>query len=61
MSYPINISIIVPFYNSEKHIKNCIDALVNQNFDGSFEIIMVDDASTDNSQKEIKKCNLPSI
>ena len=61
MSYPINISIIVPFYNSEKHIKNCIDTLVNQNFDGSFEIIMVDDASTDNSQKEIKKYNLPSI
>ncbi len=57
----INISIIVPFFNSEKHIKFFFDTLLNQDFDGSFEIIMIDDASTDNSQNEIKKYNTPSL
>lgn len=57
MSNPIKISIIVPFYNAEKHINNCLDALLKQSFNESYEIIMVNDASTDNSINEIKKNN----
>ena len=61
MSDLINISIIVPFYNAEKHIKNFLDTLLTQDFKGTFEIIMVDDASTDNAQKEIKNHNIPLL
>lgn len=44
-----DISIIVPVYNVEKYLARCLDSIFNQDFSGSFEIIAVDDASTDNS------------
>lgn len=42
------ISIVVPAYNKEPYIKQCMDSLVNQTFK-NIEIIVVDDASTDNT------------
>ena len=42
------ISIIVPVYNVEKYLKRCIDSILNQSFT-DFELILVDDGSTDNS------------
>ncbi len=45
----IAVSIIIPVYNAKSYIKNCLDILLKQNFKEKFEIIMVDDASTDNS------------
>lgn len=39
-------SIIVPIYNVEKYLVECIESLVNQNFD-NFELILVDDGSPD--------------
>ena len=51
------ISVIVPFYNSELSIKRCINSILKQDFEKTFEIIMIDDASTDNSKKIIKKQN----
>jgi glycosyltransferase involved in cell wall biosynthesis len=47
----IDISIIVPVYNVEKHIKTCLDSIYNQKFSGSIEVIAVDDCSSDNSLK----------
>jgi len=44
----IDISIIIPVYNGEKYLQRTIDALLNQTF-SNFEIICVDDESTDNS------------
>ena len=46
------ISIIVPVYNTEKEIKKCLDSLVNQTIK-DIEIIIVNDGSTDNSEKII--------
>ena len=40
------ISIILPARNEERHIRNCIDSLLNQDYP-NFEIILVDDESTD--------------
>lgn len=48
------ISIIIPFYNAQAYIKNCIKVLLNQDLKYSFEIIMIDDASTDKSKKIVK-------
>ena len=42
------ISIIVPVYNVENYIRECLDSILAQTF-SSFELILVDDGSTDNS------------
>ena len=42
------VSVIVPVYNVEIYIKQCVDSILNQSFQ-DFEIILVDDASPDNS------------
>ena len=42
------VSIIVPVYNVEKYIEECIDSLINQTYK-DIEVILVDDGSTDAS------------
>lgn len=42
------ISVIIPVYNSEKYISQCLDSIINQQYK-KLEIICVDDGSTDNS------------
>ena len=49
----ITISVIVPFYNSENTFK-CILSIIEQDNKSKFEIIMVDDGSTDHSLDIIK-------
>lgn len=44
------ISVIVPVYNSEKYLPRCLDSLLAQTF-GDFEILLIDDGSTDSSGK----------
>ena len=48
------ISIIVPSYNEEKNISRCLDSILNQTFT-DFEIICVDDNSTDSTFEIIKE------
>lgn len=49
------VSIIVPVYNREKLIKPCIDSINSQTYDKSkWEVIFVDDASTDSSIETIE-------
>tara|TARA_Y100001970_G_scaffold284672_1_gene402546 strand:+ start:1637 stop:2725 length:1089 start_codon:yes stop_codon:yes gene_type:complete len=57
----ISVSVIVPVYNGEFHIKKILEVLLKQDFTESYEIIMVDDGSTDNSFELIKKCNLANV
>ena len=42
------LSVIVPVYNTEKYLRECIDSILTQTFT-DYELIMVDDGSTDGS------------
>lgn len=44
----VEISVILPVYNSEQYIKDCVDSILNQTF-SNFELIIIDDCSTDKS------------
>lgn len=50
----IKYSFIVPVYNTEKYLKKCLDSLINQTYK-DFEIIVVNDGSTDKSSSIISK------
>ena len=41
------ISIIVPVYNVEEYLKQCLDSILEQTF-SDYEVILVNDGSTDN-------------
>ena len=44
------ITIIVPVYNVEKYLKECLDSLVSQTID-NIEVICINGGSTDNSKE----------
>lgn len=48
MNNRIGLSIIIPVYNVEQYLKQCLDSVANQKFT-DFEVILVNDGSTDNS------------
>ena len=48
------VSVIIPVYNTEKYLKECLDSIVNQTLK-DIEIICVDDGSTDNSLVILKE------
>lgn len=50
----IKVSVIVPIYNAEKYLEQCLDSIVNQTLN-DIEIILIDDGSTDRSAEICKK------
>lgn len=46
-SMPVKLSIVVPIYNVEAYLRKCVDSLLAQDY-SDYEIILVDDGSTDN-------------
>lgn len=55
MNTPL-ISIIMPVYNEEKHVSEAINSILNQTFK-KFELIIIDDGSTDKTVEIIKNYN----
>ena len=54
------VSVIIPVYNKREYIKETINSVLNQDF-GSFEIIVVDDGSTDDSLEVVKSISDPRL
>ena len=50
----MDISIIIPVYNSEKYLKECLDSALSQTVKEK-EIICIDDGSTDNSPQILQE------
>ena len=50
----VDVSIIVPVYNTEEYLQKCLDSLTNQTLK-NIEIICVNDGSTDNSLKILQE------
>lgn len=50
-----SVSIIVPIYNVEPYVEDCIRSVMRQTYDGPMECIVVDDCGTDNSMAVVEK------
>ncbi|MBS7818547.1 glycosyltransferase family 2 protein [Wohlfahrtiimonas chitiniclastica] len=53
MSMPL-VTVVIPCYNHEKYIQDCIQSVINQRY-RNIELIIIDDGSTDNSVEKIKE------
>ena len=62
MDSNILLSLIIPVFNSQNTLVECLDSILNQSYN-SYEIIIVNDGSTDNSQQIIEQYAIlyPSI
>lgn len=54
------ISVIVPVYNKEQYVEESINSVLNQTYK-DFELIIIDDASTDESLKVVESISDPRI
>lgn len=54
------VSIIIPLYNYQNYISDCIQSIINQNY-SNYEIIVVDDCSSDNSYNVAKAFECKNI
>lgn len=50
----MKISLIIPVYNVSEYLEDCLNSVISQNY-GSFEVICVNDGSTDNSLQILEK------
>ncbi|WP_290143168.1 glycosyltransferase family 2 protein, partial [Helicobacter japonicus] len=48
------VSVIIPIYNVEKYLRECLDSVINQSYT-NLEIICVNDGSTDSSGEIVQE------
>ena len=53
----IEVSVVIPIYNAEKTIKNCVDSALKQNLE-SLEVILVNDGSNDSTAEILEQYNV---
>lgn len=51
MNTDIKITVIIPVYNTERYLSECLESVIHQTISSEIEIICVDDGSTDDSLK----------
>lgn len=57
----MDVSIVVPCLNSSLTIQACLESLFSQNFNGVFEVIVVDNGSVDNTQNLVNEFNQENL
>ena len=50
-----DLEVVIPAYNCEKYITECLESVLNQKTDYSFHVIVVDDGSSDSTASIVKK------
>ena len=45
----VKVSVIIPVFNVENYLSRCVDSVLGQTFPEPYEIILVDDGSSDSS------------
>ena len=48
------VSVIIPVFNKEEYIEDCLESVLNQSFN-ALEVICIDDSSEDNSSNILKE------
>lgn len=56
-----SISIIIPCRNEERYISKNIDSILNQDYTGQLEVLIVDGMSDDNTREIVKQYNNPNV
>jgi poly-beta-1,6-N-acetyl-D-glucosamine synthase len=51
-----NISVLIPFRDEEENLEKCLESLLNQQFNGAVELILINDHSSDSSLQVIENC-----
>ena len=52
----MKLSVVIPVYNAEQYLAHCLDSIFSKDIDEClFEVICVNDGSTDNSQRVLCK------
>ena len=49
------ITVIVPMYNEERYILDCLNAILSQDYQGSMEVLVIDGGSTDGSRQIVHR------
>jgi glycosyltransferase involved in cell wall biosynthesis len=57
---PVTVSVVLPLYNCPEYICEAVDSILHQSFQ-DFELIIIDDGSTDNSPEIIRGYQDPRI
>ena len=60
-TYPVDVSIVVPTYNYAHFLPESLESIISQRFSGSKEIIVVNDASTDNTGEVLARYTSPEL
>ena len=56
----MKVSVVIPAFNEEVLLAACIDSLLQQDYEGDIEVIVVDNASTDSSP-ELVEARFPEV
>jgi len=51
----VDVSIIIPIFNGANWVDDCFNAVLTQDFEGSLEISVYNDSSTDNTSSILEK------